>query len=62
MKYKMTLGNFSCEMLEPSEIKFWIESEIGKYDSKSTRAENWCNNASTGDSYDDDFIHIEVTG
>lgn len=61
MKYKMTLGNFACEMLKPSEIKFWIENEIGKYDNKSARAEEWCDNASVGNVYDDDFIHIEVT-
>lgn len=61
MKYKMTLGNFACEMLKPSEIKFWIENEIGKYDNKSAKAEKWCNNACAGNVYDDDFIHIEVT-
>ena len=61
MKYKMTLNDFGCEMLKPSEIKFWIENEIGKYDAKSARAEEWCDNASVGDMYDDDFIHIEVT-
>lgn len=60
MKYKMTLGNFSCEVQNPFNIKFWIENEIGKYDSKSERAEEWCSNASVGDLYDDDFIHIEV--
>ena len=60
MKYKMILGDFGCEMIEPSEIKFWIENEIGKYDNKSSRAEEWCNNASAGSVYDDDFIHIEV--
>lgn len=60
MKYKMILGNFECEMTEPSEIKFWIENEIGKYDNKSTRAERWCSNASIGDMYTDDFIYIEV--
>ncbi len=61
MKYKMTLGDFGCEMLKPSEIKFWIENEIGKYDTKSARAEEWCKNASVGDVYDDDFVHIKVT-
>lgn len=61
MMYKMTLGNFACQMLEPSEIKFWIENEIGKFDNKSAKAEEWCNNASVGNVYDDDFIHIEVT-
>lgn len=61
MKYKMTLGDFACKMQKPSEIKFWIENEIGKYDNKSVRAEEWCNNASVGNVYDDDFIHIEVT-
>lgn len=61
MRYKMTLGDFGCEMTEPSEIKFWIENEIGNYDNKSTRAEEWCSNASVGDVYDDDKIHIEVT-
>jgi hypothetical protein len=61
MKYKMTLGNFVCKMLKPSEIKFWIENEIGKHDNKSVKAEEWCNNACIGDIYDDEFIHIEVT-
>lgn len=61
MMYEMTLGNFGCKMQEPSEIKFWIENEIGKYDNKSIKAEEWCDNASVGDVYDDDFIHIEVT-
>jgi len=57
----MTLGDFACEMLKPSEIKFWIENEIGEYDNKSKRAEEWCDNASVGNVYDDGFIHIEVT-
>lgn len=58
--YKMTLGNFSCTMLTPNQIKFWIENEIGKYDNKSLRAEEWCKNARIGDIYEDDFIYIEV--
>ena len=61
MYYKMTLFDFSCKMSKPSEIKFWIENEIGKYDNKSLRAEEWCKNASIGDVYEDDFIYIEVT-
>lgn len=61
MKYQMTLGDFGCEMESPSEIKFWIENEIGKYDNKSVKAEKWCHNASAGNIYNDDFIHIEVT-
>lgn len=61
MMYKMTLGDFTCKMLTPSEIKFWIENEIGKYGNKSEKAEEWCNNAVVGNVYIDDFIHIEVT-
>lgn len=60
MLYHMVLRNFECIMRNPEEIKFWIENEIGNYDGKSDRAEEWCRNASAGDVYDDEMVRIEV--
>jgi len=56
----MTLGNFECVMGEASEIEFWIKNEIGNYDNKAKKAKEWCDKASIGDMYNDDFIYIEV--
>lgn len=60
MLYHLVLWDFECTMRKPEEIRFWIENEIGDYDGKSSRAEEWCKNASVGDVYDDEMIHIEV--
>lgn len=60
MIYHLTLWDFECAMSEPREIRFWIENEIGDYDGKSSRVEEWCRNASVGDVYDDEMVHIEV--
>ncbi len=60
MIYHLTLWDFECTMRKPEEIRFWIENAIGDHDGKSARAEEWCSNASAGDVYDDEMVHIEV--
>lgn len=60
MLYHMTLWDFECTTSDSEKIRFWIENEIGDYDDKSYKAEEWCRNASVGDVYDDEMIHIEV--
>ena len=60
MLYHLVLWDFECIMRKPEEIRFWIENEIGGHDGKSARAEEWCRNASAGDVYDDEMVHIEV--
>lgn len=59
-KYRLILGNLEAEVHEPEDIRFWIENEIGAYEGKAKKAEEWCKQASIGDVYDDEFIHIEV--